>query len=53
MRLLTDKPSINDIRILAIETNVLILCGFGLDYERALALSQQASEAIITGEESP
>jgi AcrR family transcriptional regulator len=53
MRLLTDKPSINDIRILAIETNVLILCGFGLDYERALALSQQASEAIITGEKSP
>ena len=53
MRLLTDNPSINDIRILAIETNVLILCGFGLDYERALALSQQASEAIITGEKSP
>jgi AcrR family transcriptional regulator len=53
MRLLTDKPSINDIRILAIETNVLILCGFGMAYESALELSQQASEAIITGEKSP
>ena len=53
MRLLTDKPSINDIRLLAIETNVLILCGFGMAYESALELSQQASEAIITGEKSP
>jgi len=53
MRLLTDKPSINDIRILAIETNVLILCGFGMAYESALELSQQASEAIITEEKSP
>ena len=53
MRLLTDKPSINDIRILAIETNVLILCGFGMAYESALELSQQASAAIITGEKSP
>ena len=53
MRLLTDKPSINDIRILAIETNVLILCGFRMAYESALELSQQASEAIITGEKSP
>ena len=53
MRLLTDKPSINDIRILAIETNVLILCGFGMAYESALELSQQASEAIITGEKTP
>lgn len=52
MRLLTDKPSIDDIRILAIETNVLILCGFGMAYETALELSQQASEAIITGEKS-
>ena len=53
MRLLTDKPSINEIRILAIETNVLILCGFGMAYESALELSQQASEAIITEEKSP
>ncbi len=53
MRLLTDKPSINEIRILAIETNVLILCGFGMAYESALELSQQASAAIITGEKSP
>ena len=49
MRLLTDNPSIDEIRLLAVETNVLILCGFGLDYESALELSQHASEAIITG----
>lgn len=49
MRLLSDHPTVDEIRELTIDGNALVLCAYGVEEKVAMRISRESAQDIIRG----